>query len=169
MIDQEGATKRSEEITRYFHQLLESSGEEGDIGFTKFRTVYDELMPIQQEKLKTIIGTQFDTLMDQGSMISIGIAYRDPIIDHIDSVDNGEVDYQLWNMYAREYDRLNQILNQMSKDIADRFDGTPLKATIGGMIGKINHVKDYFEMVISHRVVAENSGLGWRGKNQLLI
>ena len=84
-------------------------------------------------------------------------------------MDDEEVDYQLWNKYAREYDRLNQILNQMSKDIAGQFDGIPLKATIGGMIGKIQHVKDYFDMVISHRVVAENSGIGWRGKNQLTI
>jgi epoxyqueuosine reductase QueG len=102
-------------------------------------------------------------------MICIGITYRDPIIKHIDSVDRGEVDYQVWNKYAREYDRLNQILNQMSRDIAGRFDGIPLKATIGGMIGQINHVHDYFNMVISHRIVAENSGLGWRGKNQLTI
>jgi len=161
--------EKTEEITRYFHLLLDSIGEEGDIGFTRFCTVFEELMPIQQEKLREITGSQFNVLLDEGSMISIGIAYRDPIMDCIDSIDSGAVDYQLWNKYAHEYDRLNQILNQMSKDIAERFDGIPLKATIGGMIGKINHVKDYFDMVISHRVVAELSSLGWRGKNQLTI
>jgi epoxyqueuosine reductase QueG len=161
--------EKTEKITRYFEELLESIGEVGDIGFTKFSTVYDELMPIQQEKLREITRSQFDRLLDEGSMICIGITYRDPIIKHIDSVDSGEVDYQVWNKYAREYDRLNQILNQMSRDIAGRFEGIPLKATIGGMIGQINHVHDYFDMVISHRIVAENSGLGWRGKNQLTI
>ena len=169
MNNQRAEATRSEEITRYFHQLLKSSGEEGDIGFTKFRTVFDELMPIQQEKLKSITGTQFESLLNEGSMISIGITYRDRNINFIESKDSGEVDYKLWNIYAREYDRLNQILNQMSRDIADRFDGIPLKATIGGLIGKIDHVKEYFEMVISHRVVAENAGIGWRGKNQLTI
>ena len=169
MNDMQGGKEKTEKITKYFHQLLDSIGEEGDIGFTKFSTVFDELMPLQQEKLREITGLQFNTLIDEGSMISIGVSYRDPIIDCIDSADKGGVDYELWNKYAREYDRLNQILNQMSRDIAERFDGIPLKATIGGMIGKINHVKDYFDMVISHRVVAENSGIGWRGKNQLLI
>jgi len=57
----------------------------------------------------------------------------------------------------------------MLVSIARRFEGIPLKATIGGVIEDINHVHDYFPMVISHRVVAENAGIGWRGKNQLLI
>ena len=80
MNDQE-ATKRSEEISKFFQQLLKSFGEDGDIGFTRFRTVFEELMPIQKEKLRRITGTQFDILMDQGSMISIGVTYRDPILD----------------------------------------------------------------------------------------
>lgn len=169
MKDQTTTIERSEEITTFFHQQLESISEEGDIGFTSFKTVFDELMPVQKEKLRSITGKKFDSLMDEGSMISIGITYRDPIMDFIHSKDNGEVDYIVWNKYAREYDRLNQILNQMSKDLADRFDGMPLKATIGGLIGEIDHVKDYFGMVISHRVVVENTGIGWRGKNQLTI
>ncbi|MFX1560765.1 MAG: hypothetical protein ACFFBL_09270 [Promethearchaeota archaeon] len=169
MKDVHGGANRSEEIKNYFHQLLKSSGEEGDIGFTRFKTVFDELMPIQKEKLREITASQFDMLMDEGSMISIGITYRDPIIDCIDSVKSGEIDYQLWNEYALEYDRLNQLLNRMSKDIADKFGGIAMKATIGGIIGEINHVTDYYDKVISHRVVAENAGLGWRGKNQLMI
>ena len=169
MQDKEVAMKRSEEITKFFHQLLKSSGEEGDLGFTSFKTVFDELMPIQQEKLRTLSGRQFDLLLDEGSMISIGITYRDPVMEYINSKNAAKIDYQLWNEYALEYHRLNQILNQMSKDIATRFDGIPLTATIGGVIDKIGHVKEYFGMVISHRVVAENAGIGWRGKNQLTI
>jgi epoxyqueuosine reductase QueG len=161
--------EKSEEITRYFHQLLESYREKGDIGFTSFKTVFDELLPIQQEKLSNITGTQFDMLLENGSMICIGLTYRDSIMDYINSNDQGKVNYQLWNKYALEYHRLNQILNKMSKDIAARFDGIPLKATIGGVIDNVGHVRDYFGMVISHRVVAENSGIGWRGKNQLTI
>ncbi|MHA1964073.1 MAG: hypothetical protein ACXACG_01150 [Candidatus Thorarchaeota archaeon] len=169
MKNQRVAASQSAKIMDFFSQLLKSAGEQGDIGYTRFNTVFDELMPIQKEKLKTIVGKQFDKLMHEGSMISIGVAYRNPVMDYIENKDEGNVDYQLWNKYALEYHRLNQILNQMSKKIASRFDGIPLTATIGGIINKIGHVKDYFDMVISHRVVAENAGIGWRGKNQLTI
>jgi len=169
VIDNEVVPEKSVTIKEYFHQLLKSSGEEGDIGFTSFKSIFNELMPIQQEKLRTITGNQFEFLLQEGSMISIGITYRDPIIGYIDSECEGEIDYHLWNKYALEYHRLNQILNQMSKKIAERFDGIPLTATIGGVDDKVDHVKDYFGMVISHRVVAENAGIGWRGKNQLTI
>jgi len=169
MTNHNSTLERTEKITEFFQHLLEKSGEEGDIGFTSFRSVFDELMPIQQNKLKSIVGNQNETLIQHGSIICIGVSYRTPIIDCIDSETANGVDYQLWNKYALEYNRLNQILNQMAKDIAAQFNGIPLAATIGGMINKINHVSDYFGMVISHRVVAENSGLGWRGKNQLII
>lgn len=161
--------KRTQEIKAFFNQLLVSQGEEGDIGFTSFRSVFDELMPVQQQRLRTIVGSQLDILLNEGSMISIGIAYRDPIMDCIDSKIDEQPDYELWNEYAWEYHRLNQLLNQMSKNIAEKFNGISLKATIGGMANRVSHVKDYFGMVISHRVVAENSGIGWRGKNQLMI
>lgn len=163
------ALDRTEKITEYFQHLLGKSGEMGDIGFTSFRTVFDELMRIQQNKLKSIVVNQIETLIKNGSLICIAVSYRNHIINCIDSETADGVDYRLWNKYASEYDRLNQTLNQMAKDIAARFSGIPLAATIGGMINKINHVSDYFGMVISHRVVAENSGLGWRGKNQLII
>ncbi|MHA3963159.1 MAG: 4Fe-4S dicluster domain-containing protein [Candidatus Thorarchaeota archaeon SMTZ1-45] len=169
MTNHEDAFERTEKIINYFHQLLVMAKEEGDIGFASFNTVFDKLMPIQQNKLKTIVGNQFETLMNKGSIVCIGVSYRGPIMDCINYVTEDGVDYQLWNNYASEYNRLNQMLNQMSKDIATHFGGIPLDATIGGIIDKINHVSDYFGMVLSHRIVAENSGLGWRGKNQLII
>lgn len=163
------AVEKSEEIRRYFKQLLDEFGEEGDIGFTSFKTVFDALMPIQQKKLRAITGAKFEELLRSGSMISIGVAYRNSVMNYIDSEAEGKIDYHLWNEYALEYDRLNKMLNHMSKDIANHFGGIPLKATIGGMIGKIKHVTEYFDMVISHRVVAEHAGMGWRGKNQLTL
>ena len=163
------AAIKSQDIKKFFHNYLESIGETGDIGFAKFERIYDALIPVQQEKLRLITGRRFEMLLDSGSFISIGISYRDPVIDFIDSKDKQEVDYQRWNRYALEYHRLNQILNRVSRLIATRFDGIALSATIGGVIEKVNHVSDYFGMVISHRVVAEKSGIGWRGKNQLTI
>jgi epoxyqueuosine reductase len=169
LMNQQNAVRLSEEIRTYYFELLESLHEMGDIGFTRFKIVFDSLMSIQQEKLKEITGLQFESLLDEGSMISIGIAYHDPFIDFIDSTQNGVTDYSLWNQYAMEYHRLNQTLNRISKDIAVKYRGIPLKATIGGEVGEVSHVSDYFGMVISHRVVAENAGIGWRGKNQLTI
>lgn len=166
---QKTAKENNLELSRIFKKLLEDAGEQGDIGVSNFSVVFDELMDEQKEKLREITQEQFDILYKSGSIICIGIAYRNPIIDHIDNKQSGDIDYSLWNEYAREYDRINQVLNRMSSSIASHFNGIPLKATIGGIIGKIDHVQDYFPMVISHRVVAENSGIGWRGKNQLVI
>ncbi len=169
MKSQSTASKYSEEIRGYFFHLLESENEQGDIGFGSFKAVFDELMPVQQEKLRELTGNKFDSFMKEGSIVCIGIAYRGSVLDYIDSRQKGLPDYKLWNRYAHEYNRLNQTLNRMSKNIADQFNGIPLTATIGGTIDKVSDVTDYFRMVISHRVVAENSGIGWRGKNQLTI
>ncbi len=169
MNNQSTALKLSEEIRVYFLQLLNSSREQGDIGFCSFKRVFEELMPVQQEKLRELTGNQYDSFMRDGSIVCIGIAYRASVMDYINSQCIDSPDYVLWNRYAREYDRLNKILNRMSNDIADRFNGIPLTATIGGMIDKVTDVTDYYGMVISHRVIAENCGIGWRGKNQLTV
>ncbi|MFX1481619.1 MAG: hypothetical protein ACFFCP_00370 [Promethearchaeota archaeon] len=156
-------------VRRYFQELLRDEDEHGDLAVASFKTVYDELMDVQKEKLHKVVGDKFDSLYDSGSIISIAVSYKDPIIDYIDKKDNRQTDFALWNEYAKEYDRINQVLNRMAGSIALQFSGIALKATIGGIIGDINHVSDYFPMVVSHRVVAENSGIGWRGKNQLVI
>ncbi|TFG28276.1 epoxyqueuosine reductase [Candidatus Thorarchaeota archaeon] len=169
MTQQSQSRENTLELRRVFQQLLEDENEQGDIGVTSFKIVYDELMNVQKEKLREITKDQFDDLYESGSIISIGVAYRNPIIDYIDDKQTGEVDYPLWNEYAKEYDRINQVLNRIAPSIASRFEGIPLKATIGGMIGDVEHVWEYWPLVVSHRVVAENSGIGWRGKNQLII
>ena len=163
------AKENTLELHQVFQTLLDDEGERGDLGVTSFKAVYDELMDVQKEKLRDIVEDQFDFLYDSGSIICIGVAYRDPVIDFIDSRETGEVDYPLWNEYAKEYDRINQVLNRMAPAIASHFTGIPLKATIGGMKGEVEHVWEYWPLVVSHRVVAENSGIGWRGKNQLVI
>ncbi len=163
------AKENTLELHRVFQQLLDDEKEQGDLGVTSFKVVSDELMDVQKEKLREITEEQFDILYESGSIICIAVAYRDPIIDHIDNKQTGEIDYPLWNKYAREYDRINQILNRMAPAISAHFGGIPLKATIGGMKGEVEHVWEYWPLVVSHRVVAENSGIGWRGKNQLII
>jgi len=169
MTRQNEAKKSTLELRRVFQELLDDENEQGDIGVSSFRVVYDELMDVQKEKLREITKEKFNILYESGSIICIGVAYRDPVIDFIDNKKTGDTDYPLWNEYAKEYDRINQVLNRMAPAIASHFNGIPLKATIGGMIGKVEHVWEYWPLVVSHRVVAENSGIGWRGKNQLVI
>ncbi len=160
---------RNNDLILSFSDLLKKFGESGDIGFCSFQTVNNYLLPIQQEKLESIIGARFEQLLESGSFISIAVAYRNPIIDFIDKREGSIPDYTLWNDYAQEYNRLNQILNQIAQSLAISYDGIPLTATIGGVIDKVQHVHDYFGMVVSHRVVAELAGVGWRGKNQLIV
>jgi len=169
MDQQNEAELNTQEMRKLFLNLLSKENEQGDIGVTSFRRVYNELLEVQRNKLREITDKQFDSIYKSGSIICIGVPYRDPAIDYIDDRKNGKPNYTLWNEYAKEYHRINQVLNRISVSIASHFSGIPLKATIEGVIGNINHVHDYFPMVISHRVVAENAGIGWRGKNQLII
>ena len=169
MNHQKEAKENTLELNRVFQRLLADENERGDLGVTSFKVVYDELMDVQKDKLRETVKEQFDSLYESGSIICIGVAYRDPVIDFIDSNHSGEIDYSLWNEYAIEYDRINQVLNRMAPVIAGHFNGIALKATIGGMKGEVEHVWEYWPLVVSHRVVAENSGIGWRGKNQLII
>ncbi|MHA1948797.1 MAG: hypothetical protein ACXAAO_09605 [Candidatus Thorarchaeota archaeon] len=169
MNQQSEAESNTQELTRYFQELLTEENEKGDIGFTSFRSVFDVLLDVQKDKLRETAGELFESLYKIGSIICIGVAYKDPTIDWIDERENGVPNYELWNEYAKEYNRINQVLNRMARSMASRFQGIPLKATIGGEIGYINHVRDYFPMVISHRAIAETTGIGWRGNNQLVI
>ncbi len=161
--------RNTDRLREFFEELCAGEGERGVIGVASFGAVHDELMPQQRQRLENLVGNTLGQLRDSGSIACIGIAYRDPIIDCIDKESLSRTDFDAWNHYAAEYDRLNQVLNRMSKQIADRFDGIALTATISGIADKVSHVKEYFEMVVSHRVVAENAGMGWRGKNQLIV
>ena len=156
-------------IHDHFNEHLNRVSCKGVLGFANFKVVYDALMPIQQERLEQISGDKFDVLMDSGSIISFGIAYQDAAIDAINQTTDDGTDYALWNIYSREYGRLNTLLDQASEALAHEFGGIAITATLHGLTDKVQHVTDYYGLTISHRVVAEMAGLGWRGKNGLLI
>ncbi len=107
--------------------------------------------------------------MEQGSIISLGIAYPESIIDCINVRHNGTFDKDQWNVYAREYQNLNRLLYDISRDIAIHFGGIPIPATLEGFANEVNHVEEYYGHTISHRVGAEQAGLGWRGKNEMIV
>ncbi|MFX1602867.1 MAG: hypothetical protein ACFFCK_05230 [Promethearchaeota archaeon] len=158
-----------EEVRRFFAELLDASSSQGIVGVASFRNVYEELMPVQQAKLKDLVDKKFRELADSGSILSIAIAYLGNVIDSINVSRDNRVDYASWNKYADEYHRLNELLNANAQAMAERFEGVAIPATIEGVASKVEDVTVYYPLTISHRVVAENAGLGWRGKNGLLI
>jgi epoxyqueuosine reductase QueG len=156
-----------EALKNFFQQKLTVMGREGVIGVAKFQHVCENLMSEQQARLKQTSGEQFSSLLENGSIICIGMAYPESVIDAIDTkLANGTVDKNTWNIYAREYDALNKALNATAEEIVQRFGGVAIPPVTGTRVEKI---EDYYGKTISHRVVAEHAGLGWRGKNELLV
>ncbi len=158
----------SQRLRVFFGEKLASIGYKAVIGVADLKKICDELMPIQRRKLKDLCGDHFKDLRENGSIICVGIAYPANAIDCIDvRSNNGALDKRAWNTYAKEYQKLNNFLNVISTDISTHFDGIPIPATVEGVA--VNNVEDYYEMTVSHRVIAENAGLGWRGKNELIV
>lgn len=160
---------RTWDLERFLEEYLGRIARKGVLGVASYQTVYNELLPIQKEYLIKTIPHDHANLLETGSIISIGITYGDQAIDAINRTTNGVMDIELWNIYAREYGRLNMTLNEVAHAIAGEVDGFPITATLHGLTGKVKHVTDYYRLTISHRVVAEQAGLGWRGKNGLII
>jgi len=156
-------------IVDLFGEESARHGLEGALGVAAFRSVHDALLPVQQERLRDISGDRFDALMDNGSFISIAFAYPEEAIDAIAVKRNGKYDRDLWNTYAAEYDRLNDALNQTADRLAREAGGYSIPATTSGLASVITHVEEYYPITVSHRVVAEQSGVGWRGKNELIV
>ncbi|MCW4012556.1 MAG: hypothetical protein NWF07_06125 [Candidatus Bathyarchaeota archaeon] len=157
------------EIRRLFSESAKKHGLRGVLGITRYEPVFDTLMPVQKERLKAITGDHHQNLIDNGFFVSIAYAYPDGIIENIGLSKDGVFDKASWNVYAEWYKNLNKALNETSKNLAKAVNGTPLPATSEGMASQINTVKDYFPTVVSHRVHAEHAGIGWRGRNSLII
>ena len=157
------------QIRSYFEGELRRIDYEGLIGVAAFASVHDELMPVQGQRLMEVCGDNSLNLIENGSIICIGMAYPEHAIDSINVVVDGVVDKDRWNLYAGEYKKINGHLNDISEKIARRYGGIAIAATLGGLVGKVENVSDYYPLTISHRAVAENAGLGWRGKNELIV
>lgn len=141
----------------------------GILGVTPYSPVYESLLPVQRKRLKEITEERFDEFIEQGFFVSIAYAYPDGIVDNIWLIKEGVLDREAWNVYAKWYGYLNNSLDLSSEMIADGLDGIAIKATSEGMAHRIESVKEYFPTVVSHRVHAEQSGIGWRGKNSLVV
>jgi epoxyqueuosine reductase len=155
-------------LKSHFCRELAEIGYDGVVGVASFKKVLNDLMPVQRSRLEGFCDDQVQNLIRNGSIICIGIAYPERAIDCIDvRLSDGTVDKDAWNVYAREYHTINRCLNTISASIADVFGGTRIPATVEGTA--VKSVEEYYGMTVSHRVVAENAGLGWRGKNELIV
>lgn len=158
------------EIQQMFYGQLEEIGRKGLFGAAAFSKVYENLMPVQQQVLKSLCGHHFNNFRESGSIISIAMAYHEDAISSIFVKSGEEIDIEKWNFYASEYNVLNKSLLKVSRAISKKYDGIAIPPTfISSMENKVKHVSEYFSQAVSHRVVAEVAGLGWRGKNGLII
>jgi epoxyqueuosine reductase QueG len=158
-----------ERVREIFRDEATRRGLKCALGVASFRMVYNELLPVQQELLEEASGELFTSLMETGSVISIAFAYPEHAIDVIGAKSEGDYDKETWNFYAEEYMRLNDALDATAARLADEIGGIALPATVMDKASRIRHVEDYFAMAVSHRVAAEQSGVGWRGKNELVV
>ena len=139
------------------------------MGVTAYNDVYDSLMDSQKLRLKEISGELHEEFMEIGNLISIAYVYPDGVIDNIGIETDGVFNKEAWNTYAGWYQNLNNSLNDTVRQIAKKIDGIPLEATSSGLATNVDSVKEYFPSVVSHRVHAELSGIGWRGRNSLIV
>jgi len=141
----------------------------GILGVTRFRGVYDSLMKVQKERMRNIAGSLFDEFLESGNVISFAFVYPEGVIDNIGLMRDGVFDKEAWNIYAGWYTYLNNSLDKASSLIAEEISGIAISATTTGLASQLTHVSQYFPGVVSHRVHAEKTGIGWRGKNSLIV
>lgn len=158
-----------DELCGIFEEEASMRGLRGALGIAAFDSVHGALLPVQQDLLEGLCGDRFDGLKASGSFICIAYAYPEPAIDAI-AVRRGDgYDRDAWNTYAREYMGLNRALDETATRLAHETGGIPVPAATSGVAARVERVEDYYGMALSHRVVAEQAGLGWRGKNELIV
>ncbi len=139
------------------------------MGVAAFKAVHDSLLPVQKGTLRDVSGGTYERLMSGGSVISIAFAYSPYAIEAIAPGAEGRWDKERWNVYSRAYARLNRALNETSAAVAALVDGVAIPATVEGIASKVETVEEYYASRVSHRVAAELSGVGWRGRHELII
>ena len=162
-------TKNTAQIQQHFFNYLEKVKYKGIFGIAKFSSVYNDLMPVQQNKIKITLKERLKEFLITGSIISLGIFYPAEIIDCINVQKNGIIDKERWDVYSDEYQHINEMLIEVSNKIAQKYNGIAFPPTTEAMAKSINSVIEFYPHAISHRVVAEHAGIGWRGKSELII
>jgi len=155
-------------IKQWIGEEIRKKGYNGIGGIARFSDVYNSLMPLQRREIRKICEDKIDDFLSKGSAVSIAVFHTENAINSINVVENGKIDYERWNVYAEEYNSLNNILNAICRKLAIMLNGIAFKATVEGK--EISSVEEYYPMAkMSHRVVAEHAGIGARGKSELIV
>jgi epoxyqueuosine reductase QueG len=158
----------AESVKRRVKEEVLKRGFNGACGIASFSDVYYGLMPVQTSEMQKVCGDDVNVLLDRGSIVSIAVFHTENAIKSINTVKDGRVDFERWNVYADEYNVINNVLNDVCHGLVSVLSGVPLKATVEGK--EIHSVEDYYPLAkMSHRVVAEHAGMGARGKNELIV
>lgn len=159
----------AESVKQWTREEVLKRGFNGACGIAGFSDVYNSLMPVQRKEVEKICDNNIDTFLKKGSFISIAVFHTENAIKSINNIRDGKVDYERWNVYAYEYQALNNVLNDVCGKLASVLEGVPFRAT-SELGGKVRLVEEYYPFAkISHRVVAEHAGIGARGKNELIV
>lgn len=163
------AAENYKRIRELFEREARKHNLRGVMGVASFEAVNSSLLPVQKTRLRELSGDAYDRLLKGGSVISIAYAYTREEIGSIANGSEGDWDLERWRIYEKAYCKLNEALDESSKAIAAAVNGTPFTATTTGMTSTVKHVEEYYPTVVSHRVAAELSGVGWRGKHELIV
>lgn len=154
-------------ITEEFHNLCTRENRPGLIAAAPFGEI--RLIPEQNSYLRGKLA-RHGLSPENVTALSLGLAYRPEEVEVIpDRWVGKNPPESRWNEYARAYGELNRALNRVSRALAETFHGLAEGATLEGLVGEVQHVKDYYPLCVSHRSVAEAAGLGWRGRHGLIV
>jgi len=156
-------------VKRWIKGAILKRGFNGSCGVASFSDVYNDLMLVQRKEVERICSESINAFLGRGSIISIAVFHTENAVKSINVTRDGGVDYEKWNFYADEYNRLNIVLNDVCSQLASVLEGVPLRAT-SELGKKVRSVEEYYPFAkISHRVVAEHAGIGARGKSELIV
>ncbi len=126
------------------------------------------LKPISMRLFKEMCDGKIGGITADGSFICIAYAFPEYVIDAIAMEAEDGFDMERWSVYAKAYETLNTALDGTAARIAEMVGGFIIPAT-PVVEGKIVRAVDYYPLAVSHRVPAEQSGVGWRGRNELVV
>lgn len=156
-------------IKGWVRKEILKKGFNGTCGIAVFLEVYNDLMPVQRRAVEKIFGDDIDVLLKKGFVVSIAIFHTENAIKSIGNTKDGKIDYERWNIYAEEYNTINNAMNEICTKLASVLDGVALKATLE-LDREVHSIEEYYSIAkISHRVVAEHAGIGARGKSELIV
>lgn len=157
-------------VSDLYREYLDSIDRQGDMKIQEFSSIYASALPVQQKYIDSILNSKQDPYLQVGNILSFAVAYSFEEIDIINRKNVSSIQKkEFWNSYAENYDKINHIINNWLDLLHEHLDGIPIYATLSKLARKVNHAKDYFPLTFSHRHVGQSAGMGWRGKNNLII